>query len=129
MLCSLFLLVLGGSYEGARNSREQCSRQLRAPPIWGEQLLSSCSPIYYDLKFLAPTSNSVERLFSSAKFVLNDYRQSLSKAMFEAIMILKTNMDYWNALTVSSAMSKVSKEDAQNYAEMRDQSVLDFFLH
>ncbi len=86
-----------------------------------------CNEIYYDLKFLAPTSNSVERLFSSAKFVLNDYRQSLSKAMFEAIMILKTNMDYWNALTVSSAMSKVSKEDAQNYAEMRDQSVLDFF--
>jgi len=59
---------------------------------------------YIDFSFLVATSNSVERLFSSCKIVLDPRRKSMSPATFEAIMFLKFNRHYWNVNTVAYAM-------------------------
>ena len=60
--------------------------------------------MYIDFSFLVATSNSVERLFSSCKIVLDPRRKSMSPATFEAIMFLKFNRHYWNVNTVAYAI-------------------------
>jgi len=51
---------------------------------------------YDDLiDLLPPTSNVVERFFSTAKFVLNPLRQGLLCDNVEAILFLKMNATYW----------------------------------
>lgn len=51
---------------------------------------------YVNLKWVPPTSNIVERLFSSARQVLTDYRKSMTPYTFECIMFLKVNRKYWD---------------------------------
>ena len=41
---------------------------------------------YMDLKFIIPTSNICERLFSAAGYGLNDRRQAILPANFESQM-------------------------------------------
>jgi hypothetical protein len=60
---------------------------------------------YYDLSFITPTSNIVERLFSSCAMMLTDYRQSLLPIHFEAAMFLKINRQFWDAVPVSAAVN------------------------
>ncbi len=47
----------------------------------------------------------VERLFSMAKYVMAENRQSLTPQLFEAIMFLKFNERFWDALLVSDALN------------------------
>jgi hypothetical protein len=57
-------------------------------------------------KFINPTSNIVERLFSLASLVLTDLRGQLSPYHFEAVVFLKINRNYWSALVVHEVMKK-----------------------
>ena len=62
--------------------------------------------IYADLNFIPPTSNVVERLFSTARLVLTDYRKSMSPYTFECVMFLKFNSSLWDL----NLVSKIIKE-------------------
>ena len=43
---------------------------------------------YVDMKFVPPTSNTLERFFSKAKFFLGDYRYRITPEHFEAQLFL-----------------------------------------
>lgn len=59
---------------------------------------------YIDCSFLVATSNTVERLFSQCKYVLTDQRKSMPPIIFEAIIFLKMNRDFWDVAMLASAM-------------------------
>ncbi|POM57623.1 Hypothetical protein PHPALM_37841 [Phytophthora palmivora] len=63
---------------------------------------------YVDLRFIAGTSASAERLFSSAKHVLRFTRKRLTPVNFEKILFLKHNRFLWTADMVSQAMKGCS---------------------
>jgi hypothetical protein len=61
---------------------------------------------YANLTYIPPTSNIVERLFSSCRLVLTDYRKSMTPYTFECIMFLKVNRNYWDINLVSKVVGK-----------------------
>lgn len=66
-----------------------------------------CEPVdnpYMDLRFILPTSNIVERVFSKAKLVYSDRRQRLMPVTFEAIMFLAVNRHLWDASMVEETI-------------------------
>ena len=69
----------------------------------GKKKMKVDSP-YPDLKHIPPTSNIVERLFSSARRVLTDYRKSMSPYSFECVMFLKSNRKLWDLSLVAKVM-------------------------
>ena len=62
---------------------------------------------YIKCDFLEPTSNRVERFFSSAGFAYSKYRQNLSPVHLEEQMFLKFNKPYWNRKLVENAMNSI----------------------
>ena len=73
--------------------------------------------IYIDCSFIVVTSNTVERLFSTCKHVLTDSRKSMSPIMFEAIIFLKVNKNFWSVKMVASAMQSQPKEPERDRDE------------
>ena len=61
---------------------------------------------YFNLSYIPPTSNVVERLFSSARLVLTDYRKSMTDYTFECVMFLKLNSEKWNVDSVAKLLEK-----------------------
>jgi len=61
---------------------------------------------YINVSQIPPTSNIVERLFSSARLVLTDYRKSMTPYTFECVMFLKFNRSYWDNVLVSKIVGK-----------------------
>lgn len=51
---------------------------------------------YQDLKYIPPTSNHVERFFSSAKLVVTDLRKSMYPKTLEMLLFLKYNSYLWD---------------------------------
>ena len=66
--------------------------------------LAAVSHDYLDLTFIPPTSNIVERLFSTAKLILSDQRAAILPFTFEMLLFLKVNSNWWNLQTVDKAM-------------------------
>ena len=62
---------------------------------------------YLNFKFILPTSNTVERLFCMAKFVLVDHRKSIESIHLESLLFLKLNRKYCDISTVQKIISKV----------------------
>ncbi len=58
---------------------------------------------YDDLRFVLPTSNIVERVFSKAKLVYSPHRQRLSPETLEILMFLGANRTHWDVGTVEEA--------------------------
>ena len=54
----------------------------------------------FDLKWIPPTSNKAERLFSRVSHIFTDYRKSLSPINLEAQIIQNVNKKHWNVFTV-----------------------------
>jgi hypothetical protein len=117
------LLVLD-EQEGSRDSdnqnttySEELQRKLKRRRI--EQLQAERAKVYVDLSVVPGTSVNCERLFSAAKFILSDTRKRTSPKLFEALLLLKVNRNYWNLLAVGKAMGRtvdgggniVSEED------------------
>ncbi|KAG6943101.1 hypothetical protein JG688_00017782 [Phytophthora aleatoria] len=50
------------------------------------------------------TSASVERLFSSVKYVMTKHRNQMTPVLFKVIMFLKTNRPYWDSRLVAKAI-------------------------
>ena len=62
--------------------------------------------IYQDVSFICPTSNVVERLFSTAKFVFSDLRRSLLPRNLEILLFLKLNRNLWDLGLVGKVVNK-----------------------
>ena len=77
---------------------------------------------------LARMVSECERLFSAAKFIvfLSDTTHSkrTSLKLFEALLLLKSNKKYWNALSVSTAMRKTGDSGKEVTEEDRLGSLL-----
>jgi hypothetical protein len=67
-------------------------------------------------KLISPTSNSCERLFSEAKYILVPHRRGMSPITFEAILYLKKNKKYWDVNTVAKAM-RLEPEEVEEVEE------------
>jgi len=61
----------------------------------------AASSKYMNLKWIPPTSNMVERLFSRMKIVFADRRKSMYPQTMETIMMLTCNRDAWNVNDVN----------------------------
>src|SRR6476620_8166040 len=64
---------------------------------------------YVDVRFIPPTSNIVERLFSAARLVLTDYQKCMSLYTFECIMFLMVNKTLWDSSLVSNIVLDMSR--------------------
>ena len=58
-----------------------------------------------NLEWIQPTTVLVERLFSKCRHVFTYDRQRLLPRLFEAIIFLKSNQQYWNSKLVQEMMS------------------------
>ena len=61
---------------------------------------------YIDLKFVAPTTNKVERLFSLCGLILTDNRSNMHTDTFEMVMMLKANRSVWDVNTVQNVINE-----------------------
>ena len=61
----------------------------------------SSKTVFLKSRFIRPTSNVLERFFSSAGVAYNDFRQGLSPVNLEMQLFLKFNSDLWDVETVS----------------------------
>lgn len=59
---------------------------------------------YIDTRFILPTSNLCERLFSVAKNAVGERRQCLRTESLEAQIFLRCNMHLWNVFDVNALM-------------------------
>ena len=75
---------------------------------------------YINTKFLLPTSNDVERLFSMTKIIFNTKRRSLNPLTLEALVFLKRNRSLWNLAQVGVVVNEISGEDDLSYDESTD---------
>ena len=62
---------------------------------------------YESTKFIFPTSDIVERFFSSAGYALSDLRSSILPANLEMQLFLKVNKSFWDRKTVQKAMNNL----------------------
>ena len=69
------------------------------------QLSSQKVSEYESLKFLLPTSNILERFFSSATYSFSDLRQKLLPMNLEMQLFLKVNEKFWDETLVSQALN------------------------
>ena len=65
---------------------------------------------YHNLNYIGGSAAKVERLFPEEKFVLTAHHAKMSPIVFEALMFLKFNQQYWDIFTVQRAYSTVIKE-------------------
>ena len=86
--------VAGAPESYSQTLQRQLKRQKREA---GEQP----ADIYINLP--GRTSVNCERLFSIAKFILSDTRKRTNPELFEALLLLKVNRDYWNMYSVGEA--------------------------
>lgn len=63
---------------------------------------------YIDLKFIPPTSNCVERMFSVCKNILGDDRHAMTPEHFEMVVFLKMNHKHWTLKTVNDVINAPS---------------------
>ncbi len=65
-----------------------------------------------NLDMIPATSVNLERLFSTAKYILSYTRKRTGPVLFEALALLKVNRDLWNTFSVAEAMIALNTSDA-----------------
>ena len=68
---------------------------------------------YRNADFICGSAAEVERLWSIAKNVLTNNRSRLTPAMFETLLFLKTNDEYWDIQSVQEAYTR-ARNNTQN---------------
>lgn len=66
---------------------------------------------YIDTRFLMPTSNHVERLFSMSNRIFSKTRRRLLPRTLEALVFLKQNRGLWNLALVSVVVNEETIDD------------------
>jgi hypothetical protein len=76
---------------------------------------------YVDTRFIFGSAAEVERLWSIAKHVLTDHRQSMTPLLFEAILFLRINERFWGADTVALARVNIkSANRSDRFSKMQE---------
>ena len=60
---------------------------------------------YGNLKWIPPTSNIAERLFSKVRHDFSDYRKSLLPVNLESQVFISVNVRFWSVKTVNTVLS------------------------
>ncbi|ETM00481.1 hypothetical protein L917_02800 [Phytophthora nicotianae] len=63
---------------------------------------------YDGVRFIPPTSNAVERLFSKERHVLSFHRQGILPIRLEMLLFLRVNRRFWSAATADLLKSGIS---------------------
>lgn len=66
---------------------------------------------YRDCSFILGSVATIERLWSIAGNVLMNHRKEMTPIVFEALLFLRTNKQYWNEHTVKEAW-RMNKSEA-----------------
>jgi hypothetical protein len=66
---------------------------------------------YCNLMMIPGTSVNCERHFSLAKHILTDTRKRTTPALFEALLTLKVNREWWDEYSVAAAMKRLIKHE------------------
>lgn len=72
--------------------------------------LSSSHTKYINCRFIPATSRTVERLFSSARWIGTYLRKHMSPKLFEALLVLTLNLKHWDKKTFAAAMKLQPKD-------------------
>ncbi|KAE9181133.1 hypothetical protein PF005_g22991, partial [Phytophthora fragariae] len=70
----------------------------------------SAAPEQVDLRWVPPTSNDVERLFSRAGIIYSRLRRSLNPMTLETVLFLQYNHKLWDASAVAQAVENNRKK-------------------
>ena len=70
---------------------------------------SRLSP-YINVNFICGSAAEVERLWSIAKYILSNTRSRLTPNLFQALMFLKINQEYWDCRSVQQAYTEARKQ-------------------
>ena len=65
---------------------------------------------YHNLDYISESAAEVEQLWSEAKVFLTAHRAKISPIVFEDLMFLKFNQQYWDIFTMQRAYITVIKE-------------------
>ena len=68
---------------------------------------------YVNVDFICGSAAEVERLWSIAKHILSNSRSRMTPHLFEALIYLKINHEYWDCKSVQEAYTR-AKKDAQS---------------
>eukprot|EP00644_Phytophthora_capsici_P009925 jgi/Phyca11/119688/e_gw1.39.370.1 len=81
-------------------------RQGFADTVLAARKKQRCAKKVFDgVRFIPPTSNTVERLFSVAKHTLSHHRQRMLPIHLETVLFLKMNRRFWDANTVAAIVN------------------------
>ena len=58
---------------------------------------------YQNVDYVCGSASEVERLWSLCKYILTNTRSRMTPNLFEALVFLKVNYDYWDAASVQVA--------------------------
>ncbi|KAF1786995.1 hypothetical protein JG687_00017023 [Phytophthora cactorum] len=67
-----------------------------------------------DTVFLEPTSNSVERLFSTAKRLFSGKRKRLLPKKLEQLLFLRVNRDLWGLGELAKVVDHVDRRSSRS---------------
>ena len=108
------LLAQDANEEGGQGTNQQSSLAERMKHRMKKRkaglIESDLSSPYKNVDFICGSAAEVERLWSVAKYILTDNRAKLTPGMFEALLFLKTNEEYWDMATVMEAYGRVRNE-------------------
>jgi hypothetical protein len=81
---------------------------------------------FIDLRWIPSTSDTVERLFSTAKLMLTDKRTRLAPELLEAMLFLKANKKYYPNSTVMHAAIESSRVNPYMETIQFDEPMFDY---
>ena len=81
--------------------------------------LESAHSVYLDLRFLLPTSNCCERLFSIAGHALSPRRRGMLPGNFENLIYLNQNREFWGIEEILRTMSEEKEAEQCEVEEIR----------
>ena len=72
---------------------------------------------YVNLKFILASAAEVERIWSMAKYILVQQRKGMSPKLFECLIFLKYNRQFWNKRKVAEAYRKAKDKKSSDRAK------------
>ena len=86
----------------------------------GELERSQHSP-YQNVDYICGSAAEVERLWSLCRYILTNQRSRMTPNLFEVLVFLKVNHDYWDARSVQLAYTKALNSQSDKVEAMIDE--------
>ena len=92
--------------EGIQSAENAPPMSLAERALKKRRIANATQSRYMDTRYIFPTSNICERLFSTAGFTLSDRRRRLLTCNFEMQIFLHVNSSYWGISDVSRILER-----------------------